>query len=353
MASASVVVAGAGAVGSTVALVLAEAGHRVLVIDPSAVGANASGVAAGMLSPAFESLFDQGAAEPYELLSAAQALWPARAERIKLSLDCSGALALGSTGEVAAWAARLAQMGAPARMLTAKALTETLPQPAPGLAALACADEWRLTPTRALATLHRAARGEGVGFLASDVRGFAPGALAVAANAKVSADWLVIATGASKTLGAVAPDLARLTPVKGHILRSSLAAPPGPTLRTASAYVCPTGSEVILGASMEVGRDDAGVDPDVVTELKAHGAALCPSLAGASWRVATGVRAASPDGLPMVGESGQPRVILAVGARRNGWLLAPLIAEIVAGRLAEAPKSREAQLFDPGRFSPD
>src|SRR5262252_5183075 len=49
---ADVVVAGSGAVGSTIALYLARAGLQVVVADPAPQGANASGVAAGMLAPA-------------------------------------------------------------------------------------------------------------------------------------------------------------------------------------------------------------------------------------------------------------------------------------------------------------
>ncbi|HXQ45452.1 MAG TPA: FAD-dependent oxidoreductase, partial [Caulobacteraceae bacterium] len=54
LASARVVVAGAGALGASIALVLARAGARVALADPAPQGANASGVAAGMLAPAFE-----------------------------------------------------------------------------------------------------------------------------------------------------------------------------------------------------------------------------------------------------------------------------------------------------------
>ena len=46
---------------------------------------------------------------------------------------------------------------------------------------------------------------------------------------------------------------------------------------------------------------------------------------GLSFDLAAGVRAATPDGLPLVGFSRTPGVILAVGARRNGR------AEILAG----------------------
>ncbi|MDB5495525.1 MAG: D-amino acid oxidase family protein, partial [Phenylobacterium sp.] len=66
--------------------------------------------------------------------------------------------------------------------------------------------------------------------------------------------------------------------------------------------------------------------------------------------LAAGVRAATPDGLPMAGFSEAPRVILATGARRNGWLLAPLIAQVVAACVTGAEAGPYAHRFDPGRF---
>ena len=44
-------------------------------------------------------------------------------------------------------------------------------------------------------------------------------------------------------------------------------------------------------------------------------------------------------------------MILAVGARRNGWLLAPMIAQVVLDAIEGRPKSPIAELFDPIRFS--
>ncbi|PXA71374.1 D-amino-acid oxidase, partial [Caulobacter sp. D4A] len=55
---APVAVAGAGAFGSATALILSRLGFQVTVFDPAAPGDNASGVAAGMLAPAAEAVFD-------------------------------------------------------------------------------------------------------------------------------------------------------------------------------------------------------------------------------------------------------------------------------------------------------
>ena len=80
------------------------------------------------------------------------------------------------------------------------------------------------------------------------------------------------------------------------------------------------------------------------------GTRLLPSLARGEARLFAGVRAATPDGLPLIGASTEPRVILAAGARRNGWLLAPLAARVVAAAATGAPAGPHARRFDPGRF---
>ena len=59
---AKITVAGAGALGLTTALALADAGAQVTVFDPAGPADNASGVAAGMLAPAFEAVLDAATA---------------------------------------------------------------------------------------------------------------------------------------------------------------------------------------------------------------------------------------------------------------------------------------------------
>jgi glycine oxidase len=62
------------------------------------------------------------------------------------------------------------------------------------------------------------------------------------------------------------------------------------------------------------------------------------------------VRAATPDGLPMAGFSAADGAILAVGARRNGWLLAPLVAQVVAACVMGRDAGPYAARLDPARF---
>jgi glycine oxidase len=51
-----------------------------------------------------------------------------------------------------------------------------------------------------------------------------------------------------------------------------------------------------------------------------------------------------------VGGSQAPGVVLAVGARRNGWLLAPLVAQMAAACVLGGDLGPYARRFDPLRF---
>jgi glycine oxidase len=323
----SIVIAGAGAIGATAAYVLARAGHAVTVVDPAASGANASGVAAGMLAPAFEALFDAPMAGRFALLVAARDLWAPLADEIGLTIARDGAAALGAGA--GATVAALRALGAAASLVSG-----------PGDGAVAFTPEdWRLDPTEALAALRRAAERHGARFESGRVVEADPAAT------------LVVATGAGQDLTAVVAELAMLTPIKGHILRAEGDFGAAPVLRTSGLYLCRTPRGAILGATMEPGVADSRVDPEVVRRLLG----LATSAFGAwlgdqRWRAAVGVRAATPDGLPLVGRSRTPGVILAAGARRNGWLLAPMIAAVVLDAV-EGRESPHASLFDPARFA--
>ncbi len=334
--SAKVTVAGAGALGLATALALADAGCTVTVCDPAPAGANASGVAAGMLAPVFETVFDGHGAADLALLLAARDLWPALAARAGVELDRSGAIAVGSEGWLAGIRARMAGAG----LHGAELGRATLHDLAPGLssafdAGVMTREDWRLDPAPAMAALRRAAGEAGVVFRPE------------AARDRRDADWLVAATGPA---GALAPELARLAPIKGHILRAELDDVGRVSVRGEGAYAVPTAGGLAVGATMEAGVADAMVDPAQGPPLLAAGVRLFPALAQARSVLAAGVRAATPDGLPLVGASCEPRVLVAAGARRNGWLLAPLVAQVIAACVTGRDPGVYAARFEPRRF---
>jgi glycine oxidase len=336
---ATATVAGAGALGLSCALTLAEAGFAVTVCDPGPPFANASAVAGGMLAPAFEAVLDPAAADHFDLLLAARNLWPALEARSGVRLDRTGALAAGRSGWLHGLQATLGSLGLHATEIprrTAADLAPGLTEAVDGV--LLNREDWRLDPRAALTALRAAATAAGVGFQPRAVVG------------RGEADLLVLAAGAAPGLAAIAPETAALSPIKGHILRARAPELSGVTVRGEGVYVTPADGGLAVGATMEPGVADARPDPAKAAPLLAAGAALFPALAGAATELQAGLRAATPDGLPLVGFSQARGVLLATGARRNGWLLAPLVAQVVAALATGRDPGRYASRLDPARF---
>jgi glycine oxidase len=333
----SVTVAGAGALGLASALALADAGCAVTVCDPGEP--RASAVAAGMLAPAFECVLEPGTATHAALLFAARNLWPALEVRAGVALDRSGALALGDDAwldGVSAGLVRLGLRGAELGRTTIEAL-------APGLSpelkrGVLVREDWRLEPRAALAALKAACAAAGVDFRAERV------------TFRGEADALVLAAGYDTALAELAPELSVLTPIRGQILRFADGRGGSVSLRTAGAYAVPGADGLAVGATMESGREDLRPDPDALAPLSAAVARLFPHLAEATFGWGVGIRAATPDGLPLAGRSAAPGVVLATGARRNGWLLAPLVAQVVSACVTGRDPGPYAARLNPRRF---
>jgi glycine oxidase len=253
-------------------------------------------------------------------------------------VDRSGTAAVGKEAWLAEVRAGLARLGLRGAELPRSMLDDLAPGIASDLQGLLIREDWRLEPLAALAALRRATEALGVEFTAQTVHG--PG----------EADWLVAATGAGRDLAQAIPELAHLSPIKGQILRYSDRRGGSISLRGEDAYAVPGSEGLAVGATMEPGATDT--KPDLVTLQPLVSAAerLFPGLEGATFGVSAGVRAATGDGLPMVGFSQTPGVILALGARRNGWLLAPLVAEIVTACAMGRDSGPYGARLDPARF---
>lgn len=335
VAGAQVAIAGAGVFGLATALALARAGLRVTVFDPATLGANASGVAAGMLAPASEALFDDGAAAHLALFRRARDLWPDFIAGLDIEIFRHGVCIDGEADWLAAVAARRRSLG--------------LPGDSAAEGGLWLDEDWRLDSRAALSALNAAAQALGVVFQAAGITDFTDGILTLSTGTTMRAEALVVATGASERDGQLAPETVVLSPIKGQILRLAGGLDAGPVLRGAGVYVCPDARPAV-GATMEMGRDDLTPDPARTAPLLAAAARLRPDLAAASATIEVGVRAATPDGLPLVGWSARSGVMLAVGARRNGWLLAPLVAGVVAAYLTDKDPGPDAARLDARRF---
>jgi len=352
--NARVIVAGAGVFGSAIAVALARAGARVVLADPAACGDNASGIAAGMLAPAFEAVLDPPMARRFELLREARDLWPGFAAGLgdaDIGLRRTGAIWLDdAAASLDALEERLEAVGARPLRMSAEAVRRRLP----GVAAkggVYTGEDWRLSPGAVLKALQNAARQAGVELADTAVTGFDGEVCALGDRGAIGADRLVVATGAA--MPGLAPELALLQPIKGQILSyPAVGDPDAPSVRCPGGYVAQGPDGVQVGATMEAGRNDREVDPAATARLRAVGEGLFPRLAGRTPIARAAVRAATPDGLPLVGPSSRPGVWLAVGARRNGWLLAPLVARMAVAHLGDGDPDPHPLLFAPRRYSP-
>jgi len=352
-----VVVAGAGAVGAATALRLTREGAAVVMVDPAEPADNASGVAAGMLAPAFEAALDPVSTSHFDVYVKARDAWNGLERellRLGAAVERSGALWVGSEADQAGIRSKLERLGAACEQLTGP-VAERL---SPGLKADAggvfTPEDWRLDPAGMLQAFRRALQAEGGAVRRAGLAGVEPGSAILQNGEALKADAVVLATGLAPTGLSDGPrELFLLQPIKGQIARLERAGPrSGPVVRAEGVYVVPAAAGAAVGATMEPGVDDRRIDPDVVERLAVRAAALYPALAGGVVaRGQAGVRSATPDGLPMVGPSSVPGVFLALGARRNGWLLAPLMAEVLADAIVGEDPGPLCGVFDPGRFS--
>jgi glycine oxidase len=109
---------------------------------------------------------------------------------------------------------------------------------------------------------------------------------------------------------------------------------------------------LLVGATVEdVGFDKSTTDAGI-EELSQAALEIIPKLATAVKRETwAGLRPFAPDGLPVIGElSGYEGVLVATAHYRNGILLAPLTAKIIAGKIVDGHDSIYFDSFGVERF---
>jgi glycine oxidase len=173
----------------------------------------------------------------------------------------------------------------------------------------------------------------------------------------VRAEQVVLAPGAAAARIAM-PDEARVPvrPVKGQTLR--LRDPNGPglvdrTIRGIDAYLVPrSDGEYVLGATMEERGWDTAPTAGAVYELLRDMSELVPGVLELEIsELIAGLRPATPDNLPAIGPGALDGLLWATGHFRNGIVLAPVTADVIAACLAGEPVPEWAAPADPRRFA--
>lgn len=374
-----VLVIGGGIIGLSIAWRLAKGEARVTVLDP-APGSGASRAAAGMLAAVTEAHY--GEEELLALNLESSRLWPSFATELEqasgepLGYDSSGTLAIAYDPSDRAALEELHRfqqsLGLESTTLAASACRNLEPALAPGIrGGLDVPSDHQVDPRKVVAALETACGLAGVRLekVSAEHITIAGGRVASVRSAEgdeMSAGRYVLAAGWQSARLAGLPPEARppLRPVKGQILRLRLderLPRPSRTLRAVvrgnTVYLVPRGSgEIVCGATVEEMGTDARVTAGAVYSLLRDAQAIVPALYEAELvECLAGFRPGTPDNVPLIGETAVEGLFMAAGHYRNGVLLAPVTAEIVASLLLEqeAGGLPSYPAADPRRFAPE
>jgi glycine oxidase len=358
-------VLGGGLVGCLTALRLAQRRLAVTLVERGRVGGEASGAAAGILAPQAEA-HAPGAFLELALRSRAQHLPLAEELRDAVGVDvgyrAEGALVVahddaGATalGARAAWQRA---RGLRVETLAPDAIAGAEPSLAPVRAALHLPDDHQVDARRLVRAVEAAARRAGVTFIAAEARRLRVERARLTGveidGDSVGCGRVVLALGAwsARLDGAGLPPRA-VTPVRGQLVALRTPLPPvSHVVFGAGGYLVPRADgRVLVGSTEERVGFVKQTTAAGLAELCTRALTLCPALGAAPVeRFWSGLRPASPDGLPLVGPTSVEGLFVATGHYRNGVLLAPLTAEVMAALVTGARPPVDLAPLDPARF---
>jgi glycine oxidase len=366
---ADVVIIGGGVMGSGCAWKLAQAGRRVIVLEKSVPGAEASSAAAGILGAQAEA---HGPGPMADLLRAGLARHGAWAKELAketgmdVELRRSGILrvaensaALRALRREIAWMRRAKR---PCEWLTGAGVRRLEPALAKMAGGVRFEEDARIDPKLLFRAVHVAALRAGVRFETGAyvrhilVDGERARGVAVEGGVEYHAPTVIVAAGSWSTLipGAKVPEHA-VVPARGQVVELAMPAPPlehvvlGPR-----CYLVPRDDgRVLVGATVEFVGYRREVTASAVHQLLDAAIALAPSLGGATLRSSwSSFRPYTPDELPLLGRSEMPGVVLATGHYRNGILLAPITAELVRAIVLGQKTPIDLTPFEAARLKP-
>jgi len=349
-------IAGAGIIGLSLALELHHRGIRVTVLDRSNPLAEASTAAAGMLAAADPD-------NPSQLRPLADIsiqLYPTFLERLHTLSGLRVPFHTHTTLQ-----ALPSHVTTANNILTTDDLAHLLPALIPGDHRFILLDEHSLDPRQLAAALLAAVRATTIDLRPNttviSVHSL-PDSISVQTSAgDLHASQFVDCTGAWAAATSPLPRL-HVAPKKGQMLAVALPStlPLHFVVRTPDIYIVPRTTDpcatrAIIGATVEDAGFDKTVHPTDIAHLRSLASALLPLLAEAPQLEAwAGLRPVTPDGLPLLGcLPTRPHHLLATGHYRNGILLAPATAHVMAQLLTGETPSLDLSPFSPSRISLD
>lgn len=366
-----VLIIGGGVIGLSIARELYKKGERrITVIDRGPIGREASWAAAGMLAPNVETDtsddFHRFGTESLELYPnlASELL---EETGVDIELDQSGTLSLAfneaEAGELDETFERQELRNVPVNRLSGDAVRNLEPAVSPAVCAgLLYPSDWQVENRKLLAALRRFAEISEIRIVENaDVSELLVDGSRVA-GARVGTDEdhagvTILATGAWTSLIKIgdAPMQVSVKPIRGQMISFEIR-----TRRIHRVMYSPRGyivpradGRVLIGATVEDVGFNKSVTDEGLDSLKAAAVEIAPRLAEfeitEKW---AGLRPFAADGLPVIGDlPGWENVFVATAHYRNGILLAPKTAQILADRIIDDVESPYLSAFGVERVS--
>jgi glycine oxidase len=164
----------------------------------------------------------------------------------------------------------------------------------------------------------------------------------------------VVVNCAGAWAGQLPPHQFPTRPVKGQML--SLAGASRDLLRhvirAPEIYLVPrSDGRILAGATVEEAGYDKRTDADTIQRMHQAAIHLVPALAHARMlEVWAGLRPGSPDNLPILGATRTPGYFVATGHFRDGILLTPVTAHVMAQMVTGGKPEYDLSAFSPARF---
>lgn len=364
------VVIGAGVIGCACAWRLAARGLKVALVDPHP-GGGASGAAAGMLAPVTEAHFGEESLLALNLESARR--YPrfvaelAEASGLDPGYRTTGTLVVARDlddravlDELASYHRRLGSRIERLSGSEARALE-------PGLArnvraGLLAPDDHQIDNRALLAALLAAGERAGVQLVRAraaglELSGERVTGVVLAGERALAAGSVVLAAGCwSAQIRGLPPGWLPVRPVKGQLLHLRAGGQPElarRVIRGLRVYVVPRGDgRYVIGATVEEQGYDTAVTAGGVLDLLRHAYELLPGVTELELtETVAGLRPATPDNAPLIGRGPVDGLAIATGHYRNGVLLTPLTADVVAELVETGSLPPGLEPFTPDRAS--
>ena len=358
-----ITIVGGGIIGCACAHELASRGADVRIVDMRGTGRGATQASAGILAPYIEGHLDS----LLRLGVTSLALYDGFVARVSedaqqaIEYERSGSLHLAKNDaaamELAIAARKFAHAGIAHELMPGHDAIRLEPGLSPRMiSALLLPMHGYVRAAELTAALAAAAVRRGAEIMTANVEEICTrgrGTMAVRTTAGLlESDAVILAAGCWS--GRVAPMTPPVRPVRGQLLHLHFNQRPisrvvwGP-----ECYLVPwRNGAMLVGATVEEAGFDETATAAGVTRLLGASADLLTAMPQARFEaVRVGLRPGTPDELPLIGPSStMPGVYYATGHYRNGILLSPLTAKLVADLVIDGRRGPDLELVRPDRF---